>query len=82
MLTIKELLSKIRYDSNENPDDYDVFYYDRVKNKNIKIHYTDIKKVHGNMFTIVLNNRTIDIPLHRIRVVERKGESIWKRQNH
>ncbi|MBW3002944.1 DUF504 domain-containing protein [Candidatus Woesearchaeota archaeon] len=79
MQTLKNLISKIKFDKREDPKDYELFYIDRIKNKKIKIKFTDIKHIEGGMFTIIKSGRETEIPLHRIRLVTRKGEIIWKR---
>ena len=79
MQTLKDLISKIKYDKRENPKDYDLYYVDRVKNKKIKIRFADIKKIEGEMFTIMRQGYEVEIPLHRIRLVTKKGESVWQR---
>ena len=39
MISIKDLLNKIKWDNNEDPKDYSIFYLDRISNKLIKIKY-------------------------------------------
>ena len=75
MITVKDLLNKIKWGSGLNPADYDVFYLDRVANRLIKIKFNEIKTVENNFF----ETQDKSIPLHRIRKIENKGEVIWER---
>lgn len=79
MQTLKELISKIKFDKRENPADYDFFYLDRINHKKVKINFKDILRVEGEMFVIEKNNFETEIPLHRIRQVTKNGEIIWQR---
>jgi len=78
-MNIFELLSKIKWDPNEKPEEYVIYYYDRVENKNKEIRFTEIKEFNSSYFYIVKNGKDIAIPLHRIREVRRDGKLIWKR---
>ena len=79
MTTIKELVNKIKWSKRENPDDYELFYFDRVKNESVPLKFTEIKNLVDEFLIIEKNNEEITIPLHRIRLVKKKGVSIWKR---
>jgi len=77
MINIKDLINKIKWDKRENPKDYSLFYIDFNKKKELA--YTKIKKLEGNFMIIEKNNEEIEIPLHRIREVKKKGKIVWKR---
>ncbi len=77
MKPIKEILSKIKWDSKETPDDYEIFYLDFKKL--IPIKYTEIKRIEEGFFVIERNNEETFIPLHRIKKVLKKGEVVWER---
>ena len=79
MIPIKELLNKIKWDKREDPDDYSVFYLDRVLNKLIEMPYKKIKRLDGEFFVINKNEEDTFIPLHRIREVRKKGKLVWER---
>jgi len=79
MITIKELLNKIKWDKRENPDGYRIYYYDRVLDKLIEVKYNDILDIEGLFARIMHNGRKIEIPLHRIKQVRKKGKLIWER---
>jgi len=79
MITIKALINKIKWDSKENPDQYSLYYLDRVENKYKEIKYNEILKVEGNFLIIIRDDEETNIPLHRIKIVKKKGMTIWKR---
>ena len=77
MQPIKELINKIKWDKRENPEDYSLVYIDLGKKK--ELDYTSIKRLEGNFMIIERNNEEVEIPLHRIREVKKKGIVVWKR---
>ncbi len=76
MITIKNLLNKIRWDEKENPEDYKIVYVDKVFKKEVKIMFTDISRIEDEF--IIINE--ISIPLHRIIKVYKKDKLIWERK--
>lgn len=80
MQPIHELLNKIKWDGRENPEQYSVFYFDRILNKLIKIPYTKIKAVEGS-FMVLDNEEESNVPLHRIRKVMKGDVAVWERKN-
>jgi uncharacterized protein (UPF0248 family) len=79
MIPIKELLNKIKWDKNENPEDYTVGYYDRLRKEIIEIPYNKITHISENFMLIDANGEEKMIPLHAIKIVRKKGEQLWKR---
>ena len=79
MISIKDLLNKIKWDKSLDPDEFLIGYEDRIENTIIEIPYSAIKKVEKNFIVIEKDLEEVDIPLHRIRVVKQKGKIIWKR---
>jgi len=80
MITIKSILNKIKWDKNLNPDDYMLYYLDRISKTLKKMKYSDIIRTEGTF--IIINNdkgEEINLPMHRIRRVEEKGKAIWER---
>ena len=77
MQTILELLNKIRWDKRENPEDYVLVYVDLRKEKEIS--YSQIKRLEGNFMVLDRESEEVEIPLHRIREVRKKGKTVWKR---
>mgnify|MGYP001587290988 CR=1 FL=1 len=79
MQPIKDLLNKIKWDKRENPEQYSIFYLDRILNKLIQIPYTKIKKLEGS-FMVLSNEEESNIPLHRIKKVMKNNIVVWERK--
>lgn len=79
MIPIKKLLNKIKWDKNENPEDYTVGYYDRLRKEIIEIPYNKITHISENFMLIDANGEEKMIPLHTVKIVRKKGEQLWKR---
>ncbi|MBI2654443.1 DUF504 domain-containing protein [Candidatus Woesearchaeota archaeon] len=79
MITIKDLLNKIKWDKRENPEQYTLFYFDRIQKTLIKIPYTKIKKLEGS-FMVLDNEEETNIPLHRIKKVAKDNVVVWERK--
>jgi len=79
MLPIHQLLNKIKWDKRENPEEYSVFYYDRILKKLIEIPYTKIKRLEGS-FMVLDNEEETNIPLHRVRKVIKNDKIVWERK--
>ena len=78
MIPAKDLLNKIKWSKEENPDDYSVGYWDNVDRKVIFINFNEIKKVEGNFLLLNREEETY-IPMHRIKQVKKKEKTVWKR---
>ena len=68
MIPIKELLNKIKWDKREAPEQYSIFYFDRILKKLLQIPYTKIKRLEGS-FMVMDNEEETSIPLHRVKKV-------------
>ena len=79
MKPIKEILNKIKWDKNLNPDDFMIYYYDRVKKDFNEAKFSDILEVYENFAELKTKSGKINLPLHRIRQISYKGEVYWKR---
>ncbi|MEM3127248.1 MAG: DUF504 domain-containing protein [Candidatus Woesearchaeota archaeon] len=79
MTTIKELINKIKYDKREKPEDYVLYYFDRIQNKLIPLKYIDILRVEEDSMIVMKDGKETAIPLHRVREVRKKEEIVWKR---
>jgi len=77
MIPIKELINKIKWDKRENPEDYTLIYIDLGQRKELA--YTAIKRLEGNFMVIDKDLEEVEIPLHRIKEVLKKGKVVWKR---
>lgn len=79
MIPIKDLLNKIKWDKRENPQDYKIFYYDRILDTLLKIPHTKIKRIEGS-FMVLDNEDESNIPLHRVRKVMKNNVVVWERK--
>lgn len=79
MQPIKPLLNRIKWDKRENPEQYSIFYFDRISKTLIKINYVDIKRFEDNFIIVNRNNEEVNIPMHRIKKVKKDEKIIWKR---
>jgi len=79
MQPIHELLNKIKWDKREDPEQYSIFYFDRILRKLIKIPYDKIKRIEGS-FMILDNGEESNIPLHRIKKVVKDSAVVWERK--
>lgn len=77
MQPIQDLINKIKWDKRENPSNYSLIFIDLGKEK--EIYYTDIKRLEGNFMILINNDEEVEVPLHRIRKVKKKGKIIWER---
>ena len=75
MISIFNLLNKIKWDKNLNQKDYKIKYQDRILNKLIELDFENIKEINKEF--IIFNDK--NIPLYRIKEVRKKGELIWSR---
>ena len=79
MQPIHELLNKIKWDKRENPEEYSIFYFDRILKKLIQIPYNKIKRIEGS-FMVIGNEEESNVPLHRIRKVAKNNAVVWERK--
>mgnify|MGYP001602213330 CR=1 FL=1 len=79
MIPIKDLLNKIRWDKRENPEEYTLFYFDRILNKLVSVPYKKIKRLEGS-FMVLDNEEETNIPLHRIKKVTKNNVVVWERK--
>src|SRR3989344_1762330 len=67
MMYILDLLNKIKWDKNLNPNEYSIIYLDFAQKKEIK--FTEIKEFNNLTLIIESENKEVEIPLHRIREI-------------
>ena len=81
METIRQLLSRIRWDEEFGRGDFEVGVYDRIEDA---VEFQPLENLHmekGNRFsfTVCTDGEALASPFHRIREVRKNGECIWKR---
>ena len=76
MKTEREMLDKIKW-AEEDKSAYVIAYKDKDALKEIK--FTDIKRIEDEFMIIDINGRETNIPLHRIKMIKKNGETIWQR---
>ena len=80
MTTIKDLLSRIRWDPGYGRGRYVVGYEDHVAGGVVRVALSRVRAGDGFSFSLVDDQGTErTIPYHRIREVLRDGEVIWHR---
>lgn len=77
MRPAQDVLNQIKWDKKLKPEEYTIEYLDFGKLTPVK--YTDIKKLEGMFMIIEKDGKETNIPLHRIRKIKQKGETIWQR---
>jgi uncharacterized protein (UPF0248 family) len=78
MQPIKELLNKIIWDRREDVSRYEAGVIDRFTNE---ITFIPLSKVRiEGMFMVIEGPEVVEIPLHRIRAVKKKGKVVWERR--
>ncbi len=75
MKPIQDVLNQIKWDEKCKPDEYTIEYIDFGKLKSMA--YTDIKRIEEGF--MIVGADEAHIPLHRVRIVKRKGETVWQR---
>ncbi|MBS3097632.1 DUF504 domain-containing protein [Candidatus Woesearchaeota archaeon] len=80
MISIKDLLNKIKWDKKEDPSDYTIVYKDRVEGKYKEMAYNDIKKIEGTFMVLDRGGEEVNIPLHRVKQVRKNWLVIWNRE--
>jgi uncharacterized protein (UPF0248 family) len=79
MITIRNFLNKIKWDKNLNPNDYTLYYLDRISKTLKKLKYSDIIRTEGTFIIMNIEGKETSIPMHRIRRVEEKRKIVWER---
>ena len=75
------MLNKIKWDKNENPENYKIGFLD--KKKIMVINFNQIIFEEDNKFSFeyyTAKEGLITIPFHRIKQIIKKGKIIWKRK--
>lgn len=80
METIKDLLNRIKWDKQLNPDEYVIEYLDHTSVNLKELRYVDILRLEGNFMIIKQDDKEIEIPMHRIRKIKRNNKLVWERK--
>ena len=79
MISIIDLLNKIKWDKKEKSEDYEIIYFDRILGKQVTMPYTKIQTLEDPFMVLRDKAGEVRIPLHRIQEVKKKNKTIWKR---
>ena len=85
MITIRELLNRIRWDREYGRGDFAIGYFDRFEQRIIVVPLGEVRFHVGEHVSLVLFDTAgapLSIPLHRVFEVYRNGELIWHRERH
>lgn len=83
MITIRELLSRIRWDREFGRGEFAIGYFDREAGDIVIVPLGGISFAAGDSFAFQMTDRdgiAVSVPLHRIYRVFRNGELIWQRR--
>lgn len=85
MITIRELLNRIRWDEDFGRGEFAIGYFDRVARQIVVVPLGTVRFHVGEQVSLLLfapDGVPLSIPLHRIYQVYRNGELIWHREHH
>jgi uncharacterized protein (UPF0248 family) len=83
MITIRELLNRIRWDREYGRGEFTVGYFDRVEERIVLVPLVQVSFAPDDHFSFQLTDAAgepLAIPLHRVCEVYRNGELIWRRE--
>lgn len=82
MIPIRELLNRIRWDSEFARGEFELGYLDRVEDRIVRVPLREVEFVADGpeMFRLIdAEGQVHDIPFHRVRKVYKDGRLIWHR---
>lgn len=82
MIPIHELLNRIRWDSRFGAADFEVGYFDRVRQSVVRVPFGNIRFDPNDHFAFQVlgdDGQLRTVPFHRVRRVRRNGVLIWQR---
>ena len=83
MMTIEELLNRIRWDQEFGKGDFEIGYEDHIEQKVIRVQFQKIRFKEGNHLSFQVESAVGEvqtIPFHRVREVYKNGSLIWNRR--
>jgi len=82
VISIKELLNRIRWDSEYGRGQFFVGYEDHIAGRVVRVPFSEIATESGDPFSFsLIDDQGLErtIPYHRVREVLRNGVVIWHR---
>ena len=82
MITIHELLNRIRWDAEFARGNFQLGYYDRAENRVILVPFQEVSFPSDSPQAFELTDvegQTHRVPFHRVREVYRDSQCIWRR---
>lgn len=82
MTPVHEIFSRIRWDREYAAADFQVGYYDRMRNAIIRVPFDALHFDPADHFAFQVldeEGESHTVPLHRVREIRRNGELIWQR---
>jgi len=83
MITIRELLNRIRWDQEYGRGEFSIGYFDRLEDRVIVVLLGEVRFGPDDHYSFQLMDSVgepLTIPLHRVREVYRNGELVWHRE--
>lgn len=85
MQPVQDLLNRIRWDHVYADADFEIGYYDRIKDRIIVVPFATLSFPADDHFAFELFDNAGEVhrvPYHRVREIHRNGSCIWSRQGH
>lgn len=79
METIRDFINKVMWSKEEKPSNYKISYYDRNVDGLVEIPFSRIETVSGSFMAVNMEGKTLNIPLHRIKLITKKGKVVLDR---
>ena len=84
MQPVQDLLNRIRWDQVYADADFEIGYYDRIKDRIIQVPFAALSFPADDHFAFELFDSTGEVhrvPYHRVREIHRNGRCVWNRQS-
>jgi uncharacterized protein (UPF0248 family) len=84
MIPIRQILSRIRWDSEFGAANFEIGYYDRIEDRIILVPFSDLVFPEDRADSVIVmdyEGENHAIPLHRIKEVYRDRQLIWQRRH-
>ena len=82
MIPIRELLNRIRWDTDFGRGNFELGYFDRVEERVIVVPFRDVEFLQDDPQAFKLRDaegRLHRVPFHRVREIHKDGQRIWWR---